>query len=60
VLIIRKISLKTRLTGGKDMSGISRLKKILTWTIMSTAVLALTATPMINATPSSDESSAME
>ena len=26
------------------MSGISRLKKILTWTIMSTAVLALTAT----------------
>ena len=33
------------------MSGISRLKKILTWTIMSTAVLALTATPMMtNAT----------
>jgi spore germination cell wall hydrolase CwlJ-like protein len=33
------------------MSEFSRLKKILTWTIMSTTVLALTATPLItNAT----------
>jgi spore germination cell wall hydrolase CwlJ-like protein len=32
------------------MSAVSRLKKILTWTIMSTAVLALTVTSIANAT----------
>ena len=32
------------------MSAVSRLKKILTWTIMSTAVLAVTVTSIANAT----------
>jgi spore germination cell wall hydrolase CwlJ-like protein len=32
------------------MSAVSRLKKILTWTIMSTAVLAITVTSIANAT----------